>query len=174
MIKFLADEAANPSGGMPGWVMWVILGVLLVGMMVMSIIPRKKQQKKAQEMMQSIRVGTKIKTIGGFVGVIKEINNVDNTFVLDISFEQNESNLVVIDRSAVYTVMVEGAAQGTVVEKEKAEEVVALDDMQADSQAKEKKTKKSKKKNSTEDVFSESETLDAQILNEEFNDSENK
>ncbi|MEG1608788.1 MAG: preprotein translocase subunit YajC [Clostridia bacterium] len=175
MLEFtkvvLAADAAPKSNN---WILWVVLGVLIVGMMVMSIIPKKKQQKKAQEMMNSIKVGTKIKTIGGFVGTIKQINNTDNTFVLDLSFDQDGSNLVVIDRSAVYTVMVDGAVQGAVVEQEKAEEVVAQDDMQADTVAKEKKDEKKEKKSSkkkdknasaesvnSEDVFADQPTIDA-------------
>ena len=55
---------------MPGWVMYVILGVFLVLMIVMTIIPQKKQKKKQEEMMNSIQIGDKIMTIGGFVGKI--------------------------------------------------------------------------------------------------------
>ena len=32
------------------WYIWVILGVLLVFMILMSVIPNRKRQKKAQEM----------------------------------------------------------------------------------------------------------------------------
>lgn len=171
MVEFmgvvLMEAAAEGTKKNTSWILWVVLGVLIVGMMVMSIIPKKKQQKKAQEMMQSIKVGTKIKTIGGFVGTINQINNNDNTFVLDLSFAQDGSNLVTIDRSAVYTVMVEGQAQGTVVEKEVAEEIVAQDDIQADSIAKEKKEKKvaNKKSKTTtataDDIFANTDVIDA-------------
>lgn len=176
IVKVAEEGAAKKSNG---WVLWVVLGVLVVGMLVMSIIPKKKQQKKAQEMMSSIRVGTKIKTIGGFVAVIKEINNVDNTFLIDMSATGDGSVTAVIDRSAIYTVLTPitaVAADGTkttqVVEEEKAKEVVAADDIEADRIAKEKKEKKNaKKKEKTtekqEDIFSASEPneiVDAEII----------
>lgn len=87
------------------WYIWVILGVLLVFMILMSVIPNRKRQKKAQEMMNSIRVGSKIKTIGGFIGEIKAINNDRNEFIVDLSANGDGSLLATIDRAAVYTVL---------------------------------------------------------------------
>lgn len=69
------------------WVI-VILGVLLVGMIVMTIIPQKKRQKQQQEMMNSITVGTKIMTIGRMVGKIVSMNNQDNTIVLNVGTDE--------------------------------------------------------------------------------------
>ena len=87
------------------WYIWVILGVLLVFMILMSVVPNRKRQKKAQEMMNSIRVGSKIKTIGGFIGEIKAINNDRNEFIVDLSANGDGSLLATIDRAAVYTVL---------------------------------------------------------------------
>ena len=93
------------GGGTSTWVMLGVLGVLLVLMFVMSIVPQRKRQKKAQEMMNSIRVGAKVKTIGGFVGEVKAIDSDKNEFVLDLSASGDGSILVTIDKSAVYTVL---------------------------------------------------------------------
>lgn len=142
--------AAALDGGSIG--MLVVLIVLMVAMFAMSIIPQKKRQKKAQEMMNSIGVGTKVKTIGGFVGEVKKIDNVSNTFTLDISAEGDGSTLVVIDRQAIYTVMeMTKNAEGEATLQEKPE-VTAMDDIEADKAAEEKKaTKKAKKDESKKD-----------------------
>ncbi|MDE6614086.1 MAG: preprotein translocase subunit YajC [Clostridia bacterium] len=127
-------------------VMIVVLVVLMIGMFAMSIIPQRKRQKKAQEMMNSITVGTKIKTIGGFVGEVKKIDNANNLFTLDISANNDGSTMVVIDRSAVYTVLeAVKTSEGEVKIQEKPQ-VAAMDDMEADSASKEKKAKKSESK----------------------------
>ena len=129
------------EGGSSSWVMFVVLGVLLVLMLVMSIVPQRKRQKKAQEMMNSIRVGTKVKTIGGFVGEIKAIDSEKNEFVLDLSANGDGSMLVCIDKSAVYTVLNPVVAPAT--------ETTAADDMMADNKSKKKKRGK---KNSDEEI----------------------
>ena len=159
------------------WYIWVILGVLLVFMILMSVIPNRKRQKKAQEMMNSIRVGSKIKTIGGFIGEIKAINNDRNEFVIDLSANGDGSILATIDRAAVYIVLNPAtpapetvSAADDLVQDEKAEakaeekadkkkkrgkkhkqeEAVDLDSLPADD-AEAERAKQSKKK--TEEVF---------------------
>ena len=118
------------DGGTIGMV--VVLVVMMVAMFALSIIPQKKRQKKAQEMMNSISVGTKVKTIGGFVGEVKKIDNMSNTFTLDIQ--------------AIYTVMeMTKNAEGEATLQEKPE-VTAMDDIEADKVAEEKKAAKKSKK----------------------------
>ena len=128
--------------------MIVVLIVLMVVMFAASIIPQKKRQKKAQEMMNGITVGTKVKTIGGFVGEVKKVNNADGTFTLDISASGDGSMMVVIDKSAIYTVLqaVTAPTGETTLEEKKKEEVVAMDDVEADAELAKKKAEKKNKK----------------------------
>lgn len=151
LFLLAADEASGNSGS--SWIILVVLAVMLVGTMLLSIIPQKKRQKKAQEMMANIKVGTKIKTIGGFVGTIKMIDNAQNTFIIDISANGDGSTLVTIDKGAVYTVInptTEGAANGDATATASTDSAnngpVAADDIAEDAQAAEKKAAKSKKK----------------------------
>ncbi|MDE5910902.1 MAG: preprotein translocase subunit YajC [Clostridia bacterium] len=153
-----ADEGG--SGGLFGgssWVMIVVLVVLMVVMFAASIIPQKKRQKKAQEMMNSITVGTKVKTIGGFVGEIKKVDNNAGTFTLDISANGDGSMMVVIDKSAIYTVLqaVKAPTGEVTLEEKIAPEVVAMDDIEADEEAQQKKASKKNKKSAV-DVKEES------------------
>ncbi len=91
----------NPTQntGLPGWAMWIIIGVVLVLMIALTIIPQKKRQKEQQNMMNSLAVGTKLMTVGGLVGKITQVN-ADNTLIINVGTEENPT-LIVIDRKAV-------------------------------------------------------------------------
>ena len=96
------------------WIL-VILGVLLVGMIVMTIIPQKKRQKQQQEMMNNLVVGAKIMTIGRMVGKIVAINTTDNTLILNVGTEENPT-LISIEKNGVGIVL--DAVKPTPVENE--------------------------------------------------------
>ena len=131
-----ADEATAPKSSNQWWLI-IIMVVMLVGMMLISIIPQRKRQKKAQEMVDAIRVGTKVKTIGGFIGTVKMIDNNNKTFVLDISAQEDGSAMVTLDRSAIYMVMtpaVEGSIGTSAVAG--GADAVAMDDAEMDADRK--------------------------------------
>ena len=67
-----ADSGNTDSSG---WITWVILGVLLVGMVLLMIIPQRKQKKRAQEMMSKLAIGSIVTTIGGIVGEVIEMDD---------------------------------------------------------------------------------------------------
>ena len=124
-------------------IMLAVLGVLMVLMLVMSIVPQRKRQKEAQKMMDSLTAGTKVKTIGGFIGEIKSIDG--NTIVIDLSPKCDGSNLCVLDKSAIYTIMQVGA--NGQVEEVKQEAPKALDDVApAKEEAKTEEAKEEKAK----------------------------
>ena len=118
-------------------IMIAVLGVLMVLMLVMSIVPQKKRQKEAQKMMDSLTAGTKVKTIGGFIGEIKSIEGAN--IVIDLSPNGDGSNLCVLDKSAIYTIMQVG--QSGQIEEVKQEAPKALDDV---TPAKEEKAEEAK------------------------------
>ena len=180
-MKELLILAADADGGSNknSIIMLVVLGALMIGMMLLSIIPQRKRQKKAQEMMNSIKTGTKIRTIGGFVGIIKAIDNQQNVFVLDISANLDGSMLVTIDKGAVYNVI--ATPDGVPVSNETAvaaqkEAPVAADDEVADAESAEKKARKRGRKyreaaegESVEDTFEEGEVVDNDSSDSESN-----
>jgi len=83
-----------------GWSMYLILGGMLVVMMLLTILPQRKRQKQMREMLSSMKVGNRIKTIGGFVGRIVSMNEQDNTVVINIGTEKEPVN-VTIDRNGI-------------------------------------------------------------------------
>lgn len=78
----------------------IILGVFFVLMILMTIIPQKKRQKKTQEMMDNLAVGDKVMTIGRMVGTIRLIDNENARITLDVGTDDSET-LVVFDRNAI-------------------------------------------------------------------------
>jgi preprotein translocase subunit YajC len=82
--------------------MYVIFGVMFVGLIVMTVIPQRKQKKKQAEMMSSIGAGDKIMTIGGLVGTIKEVVEGADRYIIDCGTEE-VPNLITIVKQAIRT-----------------------------------------------------------------------
>lgn len=114
MLDFILAESSSGSaetpaqGGLPSWVMWVIIGVVIVLMLALTIIPQRKRQKEQQNMMNSLTVGTKLMTVGGMVGKIIQVN-ADNTLIINVGSEDSPT-LIVIDKKAVGYVLDKVAA----------------------------------------------------------------
>ncbi|MBE5737198.1 MAG: preprotein translocase subunit YajC [Clostridiales bacterium] len=98
IFNLLLDE--QPQSGQ-GALMLIILVVVMIGMFVWSSISNKKKQKEAQNMVSSLKVGDRVKTIGGVCGFVAEINDKENTFVLRTGMEGKES-FVKFDKGAIY------------------------------------------------------------------------
>lgn len=83
---------------------WIIMGVLLlaiIGLFVWQSISGKKKQKEAQDMINSLKIGDRIKTIGGVCGFLVEINNSENTIVIETGSENNKCHIK-FDKGAIY------------------------------------------------------------------------
>lgn len=78
------------------WWMIGILAVFFVLMIVMTVVPQKKQKKKMAEMFNSLAVGDKIMTIGGFVGTIMEIDAPNDKYVVNVGTEEEPTKVVII------------------------------------------------------------------------------
>lgn len=78
------------------WLMPVILAVFFVLMIVMTIVPQRKQKKKMQDMINSIQIGDKIMTIGGFVGTIVEYDAATDHYVINVGTPENPTNVTII------------------------------------------------------------------------------
>ncbi|MGN1100125.1 MAG: preprotein translocase subunit YajC [Christensenellales bacterium] len=85
------------------WPLLLILGVFLVLMIVMSIVPQRKRQKQMAEMMNSMKVGDEIRTVGGLAGFITAI---DETGLLTINVGTEESpTYIKLMREGIYQVI---------------------------------------------------------------------
>lgn len=85
--------------GNSSWPILVIMGVFFVLMIVMTIVPQRKQKKKMAEMLSSITTGDKIMTIGGFVGVIMSIDAENDRYLINVGTEESPTIVTVIKNS---------------------------------------------------------------------------
>ena len=84
------------------WPILVIMGVFFILMIVMTIVPQRKQKKKMAEMLSSLAVGDKIMTIGGFVGTIDSIQADLDRFLINIGTQEEPVKVTVI-KNAIRT-----------------------------------------------------------------------
>lgn len=84
---------------------FIIIGIMCVAVIALMVYSGRKQKKRQQEtmeMLDSIRPGNKVKTIGGICGVVVEVCPEDNTFVLETGSEENGKSYIKFDKQAVY------------------------------------------------------------------------
>lgn len=97
----VVDSGANNNNS-ASWIMLVVMVALLIVFMVINRRSQKKRQEETQKMLDAIKVGTKIKTIGGICGTVVEVNGEDNTFVLETGMGDGEKSYIRFDKQAVY------------------------------------------------------------------------
>ena len=109
--NFLED--ATPSGNNTLiTIVFVVIIVAMIGLLIWQTISGKKKQKEAQNMLNQLKIGDRVKTIGGVCGFVVEINDAENTFVLETGTDDNKS-YVKFDKGAIYQT---APAQGSAVE----------------------------------------------------------
>lgn len=83
LIVAQTGDGTEGTGG-AGNLLGFLLPLLILGGLfyVMLFLPRRRQQKKAQEMLDSITVGDDIRTIGGIYGRIRSED--DETYTIDL------------------------------------------------------------------------------------------
>lgn len=101
-------------------ILFIVLIVGMIGLLVWQSISGKKKQKEAQDMISAIKKGDRVKTIGGVCGFVVEINNDENTIVLETGTDDKKS-YVKFDKGAIYQT---APAQGNLVPAPKTEEKV--------------------------------------------------
>ena len=90
---------------------------------------KRKKKKAEQEMVSTLKIGDRVMTIGGVCGFVAQINDAENSFVLETGLEDNKS-FIKFDKRAIYqTAPAQGAANAPVekkaeVKEEKKAEVV--------------------------------------------------
>ena len=120
MFNNLLSGEGQQTGNSPLiTVIFIVIIVAMIGLLIWQTISGKKKQKEAQNMLNHLKIGDRVKTIGGVCGFVVEINEAENTFVLETGSEGCTS-YVKFDKGAIYQT---APAQGSAVaEKEKASE----------------------------------------------------
>ena len=105
--------ATGATGGAGDMVSMLLMMAVMVGVFYFMLIrPQRKKDKAVKNMLDNLKVGDRIWTIGGFYGTVAALK--DDTVTLTIGSLQNT---VVIKRSAV------GGVENVAVENEAAPEI---------------------------------------------------
>lgn len=86
------------------WVSYVLIGVLiviLIGSMILMNRRSKKREQEAEAMINAVKPGNKVKTIGGVCGIVVEVDPDENTFVLETGSEATGKSYVKFVRQAI-------------------------------------------------------------------------
>ena len=123
MLNLLAGEGGSK------WLSTVFIILIVaafVAMMIFNSRSQKKRQQESQKMLDAIKPGSKVKTIGGICGVVVEVNAEENTFVLETGTEASGKSYIKFDKQAVYqTDAVPEGAQTAAKTEENAKEAGA-------------------------------------------------
>lgn len=93
-------EQTAAGGGMMGTILWLV--VMIVLFYFMLIRPQKKKEKQTREMLNALKVGDSVTTIGGIVGKVLKIK--DDKVCIEIG-DRTHKHPMTIKREAVATVV---------------------------------------------------------------------
>ena len=98
-----ADAAANPANN---WWIYVVLIVMVVLMLVLPTITNKRRMKEYNQMLDQLRVGDKVRTIGGIIGRVTKISTKGDvkSFTLETGAKGSKTTME-FDMAAVGTVL---------------------------------------------------------------------
>ncbi len=106
----------------------VMVAILIVSMVLMNRRSKKRQQE-AQDLIDAVKPGNKVKTIGGICGIVVEVDPEDDTFVLETGTETSGKCYIKFVRQAIYesdaVVEKDGKAEKITEKEVKDEEPVA-------------------------------------------------
>lgn len=96
---------SSDGSGSSNWMSYVLLAVLVVAIIAMLVIStrrNKKRQQEAEKLINAVKPGNKVKTIGGICGIVVEVDDEENTFVLETGSEASGKSYMKFDKQAIY------------------------------------------------------------------------
>lgn len=112
----LSVLAAAAAGGQ-NYMLIIVFVLMFGGMYFLSIRPQKKQQAKRAEMMQQMKKGDSVVTIGGMKGKIDEIDNANKEVVIDV-----DGVFLTFDLAAIRTITPASSVSTAKITEDKKEE----------------------------------------------------
>lgn len=79
----------------------VMVAILVVSMILMNRRSKKRQQE-AQDLIDAVKPGNKVKTIGGICGIVVEVDPDEDTFVLETGTETSGKCYIKFVRQAIF------------------------------------------------------------------------
>ncbi|MGN1103955.1 MAG: preprotein translocase subunit YajC [Candidatus Coproplasma sp.] len=104
MLLSLLDGSTTTTNA-NSWISYVLIGVLVVILVASMIIMNrrsKKREQEAKDLIDAVKPGNKVTTIGGIVGIVVEVNPDDNTIVVETGSEEHGKTYMKFIRQAIY------------------------------------------------------------------------
>ena len=104
LLNFFEDVTTQPEADptfFQKYGMWIIMGVLIVGMLAFSMVNNKKAKKRNEEKNSQIVVGAQVTTIGGIVGTIVKMD--DQFLWIETGVAPNAMTMQIL-RQAVHSI----------------------------------------------------------------------
>lgn len=95
----LLTQGTQSPGGMSGIIMLVYVVVIFAFMYFVVIHPQRKEQKRVDALLNSMAVGDSVMTTSGFYGVIIDIDEEDQTVVVE--FGSNKNCRIIMNKTAI-------------------------------------------------------------------------
>ena len=101
LLNFFADATNQEGTQKQDWTMFIVMGVLIVGMIIFNVISNKKAKKRNEEKNSQLVKGALVTTIGGIVGVIIELD--DQYLWIETGVGENKMTMQIL-RQAIHSV----------------------------------------------------------------------
>ena len=102
LLAETSEGTEQTGGSWTSYIPIIIIVLLLVAFFVWSFVSNRKKQKNFNETINAVRPGSKVKTIGGIVGEVVEVNDEENTFVLRTGDSAGNVSFMKFDKQAIY------------------------------------------------------------------------
>lgn len=102
LLAEASEGTEQPGNTWTSYIPIIIIVLLLVAFFVWSFVSNRKKQKNFNETINAVRPGSKVKTIGGIVGEVVEVNDEENTFVLRTGDSAGNVSFMKFDKQAIY------------------------------------------------------------------------
>lgn len=119
------------------WLSYVLIGVMVVILIVSMVLMNrrsKKRQQEAQDLIDAVKPGNKVKTIGGICGIVVEVDPEEDTFVLETGTETSGKCYIKFVRQAIFE-------SDAVVEKDEKKDKKAAEEVEEEQPAAEEPVK---------------------------------
>ena len=108
--------ATETAGGIMGFMQtYGIMIIMVVVLIVMMVVPQRRQNKKVKDMMDGLKPGDRIRTIGGFYGRIVQVK--PDVVVLEMEPDKTRMTLTKGAISTVENVDVENESTPEISDK---------------------------------------------------------
>ena len=99
MVLATNAQATQAAGGMSGVILFIYLIGVIAFFYFVLIRPQKKEQKRVDALLSSMAIGDSVMTTSGFYGVIIDIDDEDQTVVVE--FGSNKNCRIIMNKTAI-------------------------------------------------------------------------